>query len=563
MSEYGKLLDVLILLLAAIISVPLLQRLRVSPVLGYLGAGIVVGPHVLGFIREVEDAQRLAEFGVVFLLFSIGLDLPLQRLRAVWRYLFGLGLAQVAATAAVIGLAAYALGASPTAAAVIGGALSLSSTATVLQLLAERGELAARFARVSIAILLFQDLAVVPQLTLLPLLAGDEAALGPALALALVKAAVALALIIFVGRVVLRPVYRLIASARNPEVFAATNLLVVLGTGWLTAEFGMSMALGAFLAGLMLAETEFRHQVEADIRPFRGLFLGLFFITVGMVIDVPRVAENLGTVVAIAASLLAGKTVLLIALCRLFGLGTAVAARVGLLLAQCGEFAFVVFGLAIALGVLPSDLGLMLIATVALTMATTPLLAGLGKRAYAALETRGGPETARLQDDARDLADHVIIAGYGRVGQIVARLLAARGVPYLAIDLDMRRVTEERGRGIPLYYGDASRREMLHAAGSARAQAVVVTLDQADAAERIVALLRQDHPDLTIIARGRDAEHGRKLQQAGATAITLEAVEPGLQMAATALRRAGTGPTEIENALSRYRETAAPHEPVD
>jgi len=550
--------SVLVLLLAAIVAVPLAQRFRVSPMLGYLAAGMVVGPYGFGFIRDTGEAELLSEFGVVFLLFTIGLDMPLQRLQAMWRYIFGLGLAQVLVTGGAVGLAGYELGLTPRAALVVGGALAFSSTAAVLQLLAERGELASRVGRVSLAILLFQDLAVVPLLALLPLLTRDtNDGIAAALGLALGKGVAAILLILLLGRLVLRPLFRLSAMTRIRETFAATNLLVVLGLGWATAEAGMSMALGAFLAGLLLAETEYRHQVEADILPVRGLFLGLFFITVGMVIDTSLVLHHWQAVLALSAVLLAGKPVILWALARLFQLGTPLAIRAGLLLSQCGEFAFVVFGIAQQLGLIERDLGTVLIATVALTMATTPLMAVLGRRLAGAFQVQRAPEAALMAEEAADLSGHVIIAGFGRIGGIVGRMLAEQQLPYIAIEQSVPLVEENRRHGRPVYFGDASRAELLNAAGVERASAALITLDQPEAAERVVAALRRNHPDLRIIARSRDAAHARRLEEAGANAVILEALEPGLQMGAAVLRVAGTPAATIDRTLDALRRGVA------
>ena len=558
-NGYGSLQPVLILLLAAIVAVPLAQRLRASPVLGYLAVGLFVGPFGAGFIENTEDAQRLAEFGVVFMLFTVGLDLPLQRLMALRRYIFGLGLAQVVVTAAVLGAIAWALGLTPPAALVAGSALALSSTATVLQLLTERGELTSRTGRVSFAVLLFQDLSVAPLLALLPLLRPGGSTMVAALALALIKGIAALVIIVLLGRLVLRPLYRIIAATRIRETFAATNLLVVLGIGSATALAGMSMALGAFLAGLLLAETEYRHQVEADIQPFRGLFLGLFFITVGMVIDMPFVLRHAAEVAALTLALLVAKSLLLWGLARVAGVANASAVRTSLLLSQAGEFAFVVFGIALQISILPKDTGEVLIAVVALSMATTPLMSVLGRRLAGWLQPAHAPETARMAEETGDVSGHVIIAGYGRIGQIVGELLAAERIPYIAIDQSVTLVQDSRRRDRPVYFGDASRSEVLHAAGVERAQCAVITLDQPDAAERIVGALRRDHPDLRIIARSRDAKHARALEAAGAGDVIEEALEPGLQMGAAALRSAGTPADEIDRALDSFRHGGGGH----
>jgi CPA2 family monovalent cation:H+ antiporter-2 len=554
----AQLQAVLILLLAAIVAVPLAQRIKVSPVLGYLAAGLIVGPYGFAFIEKTEEAERLAEFGVVFLLFTIGLDMPLARLQAMWRYIFGLGFAQVLVTGAVLGLGAHALGLSPPAALVVGGALAFSSTAAALQLLGERGELSSRLGRVALAILLFQDLAVVPLLALLPLLApGAGSGMAAALALALGKGVAAIVVIVLLGRLVLRPLYRLSATTRIRETFAATNLLVVLGLGYATEAAGMSMALGAFLAGLLLAETEYRHQVEVDILPFRGLLLGLFFITVGMVIDTPFVLRHGSAVLGLAAVLLAVKTVLLWGLTRLARLGAPTAVRVGLLLSQGGEFAFVIFSIARQIGVLDRDIAEILIATVALTMATTPAMAALGRKLAALLEPRQAPEAERLAHETADISGHVIIAGFGRIGQIVGQMLTAQKIAYVAIEQSVPLVEDNRKRGRPVYFGDASQADLLDAAGVDRASAAIITIDQPEPAERVVAALRRNHPDLRIIARSRDAAHGKRLQQAGADAVILEALEPGLQMGAAALRVTGAPAAAIETALDALRRGVA------
>jgi monovalent cation:H+ antiporter-2, CPA2 family len=558
MTDSSHIQPVLILLLAAIASVPLFHRLGMSSVLGYLVAGVLIGPFGFRLIPDIEQAQIVAEVGVIFLLFAIGLDLPFKRLRAVWRYLFGLGLAQVGLSSLVIGLGAWTLGQSGEAAIVIGGALALSSTAIVLQLLAERGELAARFGRIAVAVLLFQDLAVIPLLTLLPLVACEQTSLATALGLAFIKAVIALALVVTVGQLIVRPAYRFIASLRLPELFAATTLFIVLGTGWLTAQFGMSMALGAFLAGLLLAETEFRHQIEADIKPFRGLFLGLFFLTVGMHIDLQLIYGKLAIIVAFALGLISVKALVLAGLCRVFALDRSTSARLGLLLAQGGEFAFVILGLATQLKVLVTETGSLLIAIVSLTMAATPLLAVVGRRLATALEQRDVAEIDQIAEEVRGLSNHIIVAGFGRVGQIVGSLLGSKGIPYIAIDFSMQRVAEGRKRGLPLYYGDASRPEVLQAAGIENAAGAVITIDQPDDAERIVAALIRSQPDLKIVVRSRDAEHGTRLVRAGAAAVIHEAFEPGLQMGATALQIVGATQDEVARALDAARQHAAP-----
>lgn len=545
------LFDVLSLLLAAVVLVPMFQRLGVPSVLAYLAAGIILGPYTPGPVVELEVTRPLAEFGVVFLLFAIGMELPLSRLKTMRRYILGLGLAQVLVTAVAIGGLGRTFGLSPAAALVVGITLAFSSTATVLAILVERGEAVDLHGRIAVAVLIFQDLAVVPVLVLLPLLAGQERQVAEALALAGGKVVLVMAVIFLVGRYLLRPAYRFIAGARNPEVFTAANLLLVLAVAWITGEAGMSMALGAFLAGLLLADSRYRHQVEADIEPFRGLLLGLFFMTVGMSINLPFVAERLPLVLALTAGTMAVKALTVLVLCRLMTVGWADGLRIAFLLAQGGEFAFVVFGRAVDLKILDGARGQALVAAVALSMVLTPALAALGRRAARRLapDRPGEP----IPEAARHLSDHVVIAGYGRVGRAIARLLAEHGIPYLALDLDVERVAKARDEGIPIYFGDAGRAAILRSVGIERARAAVITVNGARQAERAIACIRQEAPRLPIVARARDRAQEQVLGDIGATAVIPETVEASLQMAGSVLRSAGIDDETVERSLKGYR----------
>ncbi|NNG05986.1 MAG: potassium transporter KefB [Inquilinus sp.] len=552
MKQTVPLNDVLVLLAAAIVFVPIFQRFKISPVLGYLVAGVVVGPGVLSLVGSTEEARLIAEFGVVFLLFAVGLELPLARLRAMRRYLFGLGLVQVAGSSLVIALLALAFGTSPPAALVIGGALALSSTATVLQLLVERSEVSARHGRVAIGVLLFQDLAVVPLLVLLPLLAGGGGSLVGVLGVAGMKAAVAMLVILVIGRFVVRPVYRVVAGTRNAELFAATSVFVVLATGWVTAQAGMSMALGAFLAGLMLAESEYRHQIEADIQPFRGLLLGLFFMAIGMTVDLGVLADRAEAVFAVAFALMAGKALLIAGLGLAFGLGTALSVRIALLLAQGGEFAFVIVGLAVVLGIVADGTGQILFLAVAVSLAATPLLAWAGSTFARHWERRAATPMS-LARETDDVSRHVIIAGFGRVGETIARMLASHEIPYIAVDRDAAKVGDCHARGLPVYFGNARQPGVFRSAGAGRARAVAITLDKPGLAERVVTALHAEQPELDIVARGRDFADLPRLEKAGATAVVPEALEGSLQLGAKVLRQLGVPAEEVERTLEEFR----------
>ena len=554
MPELTYLTDVLIILSAAIVFVLVMQRLRASPVIGYLAAGIVIGPHAGALIKEAEVIHSIAEFGVVFLLFSIGLELPFRRLLSMRWYIFGLGLAQVFVTSLVLGGIAYLLGIPLAASLAIGGALALSSTATVLQLLIERGDISARFGRITVAVLIFQDLAVVPLLVLIPLLAGETHNILSALAIAGAKGAITLVVILLLGRIVVRPFFHIIAKTRNAEVFTATTLLIVLGISLATAQAGMSMALGAFLAGLLMAETQYRHHVEADIKPFRGLFLGLFFMTVGMMIDIGFVQERLLSVVGLTIMLILGKAFILSILARIFGISTAVSGRVGLLLAQGSEFGFVLFGLAVHQKVVSEDVGQMLLAVIALSMMTTPLLFWLGKQWESKLKQQGTMDIDRMQHETDDLSRHVIIAGFGRVGRIIAKILSLYHIPYVVLDNDAGLITRVHDHDFPVYYGDARRIEVLKALGLDRAYAVIVALDAPEDAEHLVEHLHEHNSELEILVRGYDRAHQKRLESYGATVVVPEVIEPSLTLGAAVLRRMGHPSDEIERMLGKCRE---------
>jgi CPA2 family monovalent cation:H+ antiporter-2 len=553
--EHGPspLFDVLVLLSAAVLAVPVSRALKIGSVLGYLVAGVAIGPHALELITEIEETARLGEFGVVFLLFAIGLELKLSRLAALRRLVFGLGSAQVVVTAAVLAALVLAFSeVAPPVAIVVGAGLALSSTSVVLQILMDRGELTDRAGRVAFAVLLLQDLAVVPLLLLVDAIGGGGGRSGPELmGMALLKAVGVGLLIIAVGRLLVRPFLRIMAASRSPELFAAAALLVVLGTAWATEQAGLSMVLGAFMAGVLLAETEFRHQVEADIQPYRGVLLGLFFMTVGMNLDLGLLWRDLATVLTLLAALILIKAMLLFTVAMAFRLGADIAVHISLLLAQGGEFAFVLFGQATANGVLPPDIAQVLTLAVTASMMVTPGLAALAVPLAARLHgNRAG--LGRL-DEIQGIADHVIVAGFGRVGRTVSGLLADSNVPYLALDLASDRVLAARAEGLPVYFADASRHEVLNAAGAARARVLVLTLDRAGTAERTVAALRQHFPELPIYARARDHDHGDQLLRQGATMAVPETVEASLQLGATVLRALGTPRDSVEQLLESNR----------
>ncbi len=524
--------EVIVILAATVAALFLLRRIGLSPVLGYLAAGMIIGPFGLGFIGDVESIRAFAEFGVVFLLFTIGLELPWERFKVLPPSMFGLGIAQILVTGAAITGIAVAFGTALDAAIVIGAALALSSTVFVIQILVERRQLATRFGRTAFTVLLMQDLAVGPVLVVTLALVHREGGLATSLGLAGLTAAGTLVGIVVLGRFLLRPLFAAVAAERRDDIFVAATLLVVIGVAAITEAVGLSLALGGLLAGIVLAETEYRHQVSAEIRPFRALLLGLFFISIGMQTDLQVAYDRALPVLAVAVGLIALKTAVLAALARLFRLPGLHAWPLGLLLAQGGEFGFVIFSVAIDGGLVEETLGRTLIIAVALSMATTPMLAWASARIarWTAVKSSVGVED--IPDDEDALVDHVVIAGYGRVGRTVARDLRENGIAFIALDRDPFVVADARTRGEPVYFGDAGRRDILDALHLRSARAVIVAITDEGAATRLVGALHRMQPGLSVLARAATDGHAEELTGAGATIVVPELVATGKRLAA-------------------------------
>ncbi len=545
MHDAGYLLQVIVILAAAVVGVVASLRLRLGSVLGYLIAGAVIGPTGLGLIQDLEATRALAEFGVVFLMFTIGLELPLERIKVMSAPVFGLGAAQVLVTAAAIAGVALLAGLPTAPAVVIGGGLALSSTAIVLQLLSERGEITSRFGRAAFAILLVQDLAVAPFLVVVVALGMGADSIPAALGLAGLKMVVAVIALLGVGRIVLRHVFWPVAEIRNPEIFAALTLLVVLGTGLVAQLAGMSMAFGAFLAGMLLAETTYRHQVGAVIQPLRGLLLGLFFITVGMSIDLALILQQVWLISLLLVALLLGKTVLLALLSLVFGFNKAQSLRLGLVLAQGGEFAFVLLGAAMAGGVVETGIGQTLLVVVGLSLVATPFLANLGARAAQHLEAAEAAEVGEAAIETEFRSGHVVIAGFGRVGGAVAARLHGAGIPFVAVDLDPHCIAQARASGHPVYYGDISKPEILAALHVETARSLVLTLNNAATTAQIVATVCYIFPELKVYARARDDAHAQELRRLGAHTVIPELVETGFALAGSLMDAMGEALPEV------------------
>ena len=551
------LLLILLLLAASVVVVALCRSARLPPILGYLIVGVALGPHALGVVPDDAATRQLAEFGIVFLMFSIGLEFSLPQLRAMRRAVFGLGFAQVAITTLGGMVVVQALGYDWKAGIVLGGALAMSSTAIVSKMLAERSELGTPHGRDVMGILLFQDLAVVAFLILIPSLSGTAGDPALALAGALGKAAVALAIILFVGQGPMRAWFRLVARQRSSELFVLNVLLVTLGMAELTELAGLSLALGAFLAGMLISETEFRYQVEEDIKPFRDVLLGLFFITIGMMLDLRGAGFHVPEVLALLVIPVAAKLALIVLLARAFGAPLATALRTGFYLAQAGEFALVMLSLALANGVLSAAFMQVVLASMILSMLLAPLLiqhANAWVRKLTANDWLARAAEVTMVA-ARTMArqGHVIVCGFGRSGQNLTRLLEREDVAYLALDADPQRV-REAADGTSVVYGDASRRETLVSAGLAKARAVVITVDDTRTALKILHHVQQVRPGMPVIVRTRDDSELGTLHAAGATEVVPEVLEGSLMLASHSLLVIGVPLTRVLARIRSIRE---------
>lgn len=547
----GDFKEALVVLGAAAVVVPLFHRIKLSPVLGFMLVGMAFGPHVLGALAETrpwlapfaitstDTIQPIAELGVVMLLFVIGLEMSFERLKLMRRLVFGLGTLQVVISALAIGGICLLLGLPPLAAVIIGLGLAMSSTAVVVQVLAEEKRLNSLPGRAAIAVLLLQDLAVVPILFAVDVLeasssAADNEGLLMKLLLDIGKAGLAVVLVLVIGRLVLRPLFRGVARTGSPELFVAACLLVVLGTGLVMASAGLSMSLGALIAGLLLAETEYRRQVQVTIEPFKGLLLGVFLVSVGMSLSLERVIEAPLFVLCAAILLVLVKGGIVVLLARLFGLCWAVGARAALLLGAGGEFSLVIMALAVGGGLLGNEAADYALVLAALTMAMIPVMSRLGEAVLAPRKARA-PAFEAPPPPVADGERRVIVAGFGRVGQTVAQMLEVHHVPYIAVDADADLVAAERKRGRPVYFGDMTHPDLLHHLGLDEARALVVTVTGREAADALVVAARKERADLLVVVRARDAEHAAHLYAVGASDAVPETIEASLQLAEAVL----------------------------
>ena len=556
----------LLYLLAAVLGVVTCRSLKLPPMLGYLAAGVLIGPHAMALAQNSEGVRHLGEFGVVFLMFAIGLEFSLPKLLAMRKQVFGLGLMQVLATMAVVTVGGVALShwvggiwdIGWQTALALSGVLAMSSTAIVVKLMAERAELESEHGRRVMGILLFQDLAVVPLLILIPALGSASEQLLPALGWALIKAVVLVGLLLTGGQRFMRWWLTLVARRKSEELFMLNLLLITLGLAWLTELAGLSLALGAFIAGVLVSETEYRHQVGTDIRPFHDVLLGLFFITIGMMLDWHILVDRWALVLALLAVPLLVKAVIILVLARLMGATTGVALRSGLFLAQAGEFGFVLLSLTQENGLVQPALMNPILAAMVLSMLATPFLIMYSNRIVMKLVASDWmQQSLQMTTIARktiNTSKHVIICGYGRCGQNLARMLEREGIPYMALDLDPDRVRQAAAAGDSVVYGDATRLQALMAAGLVRASAVVVTYIDVPAALKVLANTRSHAPQVPVVVRTQDDAHLDKLQDAGATEVVPEAIEGSLMLASHALALVGVPMRRVLRVVQDQRD---------
>lgn len=551
-------LEVLTLLAVSVFAVVLFQRMRMPSSLGYLMVGALVGPHALGLVPDADHNRMLAEFGIVFLLFTIGLNFSLPQILAMRNLVFGLGTSQVVLTTIAVGLGVWMLGHDPAAAFVVGAVVAQSSTTIISKQLTEQGEDQSRHGRLGVAMSVFQDVTAVPFVVVIPVLgAAAGASIALPLGLALLKAVAAFITVFLAGRWLLRPLFLEVAARRSAEVFTLTVLLVTLVAAGVTQSLGLSMALGAFLAGMMLGETEFRHQIESTIRPFRDVLLGLFFVTIGMLLDVSVLPEIWHLALTGAVAMLVAKALLVTVIVRVAGIQPPTTLRTGIVLAVGGEFGFALLALALEGKVISQELAQLVLTAVLFSMVLAPFFirhnGWLSKRLtpLPSSSTDGIPLAIRLESRK---SDHVIICGYGRIGQNVGRFLEEEAVPFVALDMDAQRVREAHSAGVPIYYGDSSEHDILEAVGAATARLVVIAHDDLNAASKMLHHVRSAGWPVKVMVRTRDETPVAELTRLGATEVVPETLEASMMISSHALLLAGIPAKRV---LKRMRAAQA------
>ncbi len=555
---FDTLPQILLLLISAVLAVAFFRALRLPAMLAYFMVGVVLGPHTFELLPNTESAREFAEFGIVFLMFSIGLEFSLPQLYAMRKKVLGLGGAQVMLTLGIVMVLGKLLGLSWTTAFVIGAALAMSSTAIVSKILAERVDLNSRHGRLSIGVLLFQDIAVVPVLVLIPALGMATSNLGNVLGTAFLKAAAMLLFLFTVGKWLINPWFNLVAGQRSRELFVMNVLMITLLLAFATKLAGLSYALGAFIAGMLISETKFRYQVESDISPFRDILLGLFFISIGMLLDVGQIAKNLGWILLVLLAFVLLKALIVALVVRLVKYEAGVAIRTGLILAQAGEFSFVILALGVEQKLIGGQALQIILAASLLSMVIAPFLiqynGRIARKLVQSYNRNSEKVVQQIDEVGKHLHDHVIICGYGRSGQYLGRFLREEQIPYVALDIDPTRVLEAAAAGENVMFGDAARRVVLEAAGGARAKALVISYADNRAAMKILHIVQESYPHLPVIVRTVDDSNMEALQEAGAAEVVPEILEGSLMLASHALMLMGVPLNRVVKRIRLFRE---------
>ncbi len=557
----SKLIEVVILLGMAVAVLAVFRRLNINAVLGYMSVGVLIGNHGLKIVKDVESTQHFAEYGVVFLLFAIGLELTFERLKEMRLHVFGFGSLQVLMCALILGEIIYLMSGNIKLSFVVGFILALSSTAVVMQVLQDRGEQATQHGRLALAALILQDLAFVPLMIMIPLFAeGNEQNFLYSISKAGLQAFAVLVFIVIVGKKFLGPLYRMIAALKSQELFIATTLLILLGSAWFTQYYGLSLALGAFVAGLLVAETEYRTQVDTDLEPFKGLLMGLFFISVGMTLDLPIIKSNIWLILTLTITIIFSKTFVIYTLARAFGFRRSCSVKTGMILSQSSEFAFVLLAVALTYGVVEVELKQIIISTVAISMAITPILASIAQEISRRIDRINPLHYAEedVEAECSDLDNHIIIVGFDNVGKTTADLLNYKDLKYVIIDDDPRGVHYGRKKGYPIFFGKCTQAENIEKLGLERARLVAITQIDVKETNVLTRNLRRKYPNLVIIARARDKHHADELIEIGANFTIAEDFESSLMIGNFILSSIGVPDAEMEDAINAFREKEHP-----
>ena len=555
MHSFGYLYDIFILLLASFAVVIVFKQLKLSPALGYLVAGAAIGPFGFGILTSTETTKSIAELGIVFLLFAIGLELTFEKLVAIKTYVLGFGSLQIITTATAIATICHKFFAiNLESSIIIGGALALSSTAIVMQVIAENGEENTRVGRLSFAILLMQDLVVIPILVLLPLLANKKLAIMPALGEVTVNAIMAMTLIFISGRLFLRPIYRIIADLKSDVLFLSFTLIVIFGASLISNRMGLSFALGAFIAGLMVAETEYRYRVEEEIISLKHLLMGLFFMSIGMSFDFDLLLKSLPYILLLSLILITVKASIIIGLCKLFKFPLAPSIHAGLLLAQGGEFAFVVFVMAVQKKLIEQDVCQFLITIVTLTMALTPIIANIGRKIKTTLYTKDVLKDNKIKREIDEISNHIIIVGFTKVGRIISYILKKSTKNYIIIDNNHHLVRIEKTNGYNISYGDAMNLDILKYIGIERSEAIIIAMEDEITCMKITRFISQNFPEVNVVTKSENIKNADRFKKIGANLVISKNVETALQLSKVALRSIGINHNEIESILTNFRD---------